>query len=99
MILLILSSSGAEAEASEFLPPTMAHRAGPAPPPSTSVVPAEDCPLIQVPSLIDACRSPPGLRACAAQCVVYHYRGGHCEVLPNGRLGDCTCMNCLGSQA
>ena len=55
--------------------------------------------MIKVPSLVDACRRPPGLAGCAAQCVVYHYRGGHCDVLPNGSVGDCTCMNCLGTHA
>lgn len=51
--------------------------------------------MIRVPSLVDACRSAPGLPACAAQCVVYHYRGGYCDMLPHGRPGDCYCTNCL----
>ncbi|RLN07985.1 hypothetical protein C2845_PM11G15650 [Panicum miliaceum] len=55
----------------------------PSPPPETVAVPGQGrCPLIKVPALVDACRRPPGLPACAAQCVVYHYRGGYCDVLP-----------------
>ncbi|TVU32744.1 hypothetical protein EJB05_24500, partial [Eragrostis curvula] len=94
----------AQADASEF-PPPVARRAGPVPTPTPPPPPAmmsaekDNCPMIRVPALVDACRSPPGLAGCAAQCIVYKYRGGHCDVLPNGRLGDCTCMNCLGNQA
>ncbi|KAF8691196.1 hypothetical protein HU200_040315 [Digitaria exilis] len=82
-------------------PPAMARRGGPIPPPlqpPKSTKEDRNCPLIKVPDLVDACRRAPGLRACAAECIVYHYRGGYCDVSPNGRPGDCFCGNCLAEQ-
>ncbi|KAL6629918.1 hypothetical protein ACP70R_029683 [Stipagrostis hirtigluma subsp. patula] len=107
LALLFVSCGMTEADAGEFSPPMARRRlrASPVPSPPTAnkppvtpadPVPEANCPLIQVPGLVDACRRPPGLSGCAAQCVVYHYRGGHCDVLPDGRVGDCACMNCLG---
>nr|TKW37771.1 hypothetical protein SEVIR_1G070000v2 [Setaria viridis] len=61
-----------------------------------SPVPDQDCPRIIVLALIDACRHPPGLAACVAQCRSHHYHGGYCDMLPNGRPGDC-CINCLSA--
>jgi hypothetical protein len=74
--------------------PARARRAGPV---AVDVRAEEDCALIRVPSLVDACRSAPGLPACVAQCVAYQYRGGYCDMLPNGRPGDCSCTNCLAT--
>ncbi|KAL6629917.1 hypothetical protein ACP70R_029682 [Stipagrostis hirtigluma subsp. patula] len=96
ILVLVFVSAGAQAvDAGEFSPPT-------APPPTANnapVTPAEDSPLIEVPSVVDACRRPPGLPACVSQCKLAGYRGGHCDVRRNGRLGDCTCMDCLGRPA
>lgn len=90
---IVHSAAGARADdggAIEFSPPT-ARRAGPVP--VDGVVRAEkekkNCPSVRVPSLVDACRSAPGLPACAAECIVYHYHGGYCDMSPNGRPGDC----------
>ncbi|PUZ74276.1 hypothetical protein GQ55_1G051600 [Panicum hallii var. hallii] len=91
--------AGAHADSGEASPPAMARRAS-SPSSEVVVVPGQGrCPLIPVPALVDACRRPPGLPACVAQCIVYHYRGGYCDLLPNGRPGDCFCTNCLGSGA
>ncbi|RCV05289.1 hypothetical protein SETIT_1G071500v2 [Setaria italica] len=99
VVLVLILLSGTQADSSDALPPAMERRAGLVPPPPPllpkSAIPDQDCPPIQVPGLIDACRRPPGLRACAAQCLIYHYRGGYCEMLPDGRPGDCFCKNCL----
>ncbi|KAG0531901.1 hypothetical protein BDA96_04G062000 [Sorghum bicolor] len=101
LLLLLFAGGGARADdgAIEFSPPG-ARRAVPAAVPGDGVVRAAEkanCPLIRVPDLVDACRSAPGLPACAAQCVVYHYRGGYCDMLPNGRPGNCYCTNCLAA--
>ncbi|KXG29565.1 hypothetical protein SORBI_3004G056500 [Sorghum bicolor] len=100
VLVLFAGAGGARADdgAIEFSPPG-ARRAGPAAVTVDGVVRAEkaNCPLIRVPDLVDACRSAPGLPACAAQCVVYHYRGGYCDMLPNGRPGNCYCTNCLAA--
>ncbi|AQK68757.1 hypothetical protein Zm00014a_021887 [Zea mays] len=94
LVLVLFAAAGARADgATEFSPPR-ARRTGQVP--GDGVVRAEkNCPLVRVPSIVDACRSAPGLPACAAQCIVYHYRGGYCDMLPHGRPGDCYCTNCL----
>ncbi|XP_066317928.1 uncharacterized protein [Miscanthus floridulus] len=96
VLVLFAAASARRADdgAIEFSPPR-ARRAGPVPVDGVVRAEKENCPLIRVPSLVDACRSAPGLPACAAQCVVYHYRGGYCDMLPHGRPGDCYCTNCL----
>ncbi|KAL6629916.1 hypothetical protein ACP70R_029681 [Stipagrostis hirtigluma subsp. patula] len=106
LLASLLLAAGARAVAGEF-PPLMVRRAGglaPPPPashgpvrPGTPIGPEDECPLIPVPSVVNACRSPPGLAVCVSQCKIAGHQGGHCDVLPSGLLGDCTCLDCLGS--
>ncbi|KAL6888737.1 hypothetical protein ACP4OV_009763 [Aristida adscensionis] len=84
-----------QADAGESSPPAVASKA-----PVTPVgppMPDDHCPLIRVPGVVDACRSPPGLAACVWKCKLAGHRGGHCHVQPSGVVpGDCTCIDCIG---
>ncbi|KAL6888736.1 hypothetical protein ACP4OV_009762 [Aristida adscensionis] len=105
----LLAAAGARVGSGEFSPqaarrPGAVPSAPPAPTamgpvqptPSIGVAPEEDCPLIPVASVVNACRSPPGLPVCVSQCKIAGHVGGHCDVLPSGLLGDCTCIDCIG---
>ncbi|KAL6629919.1 hypothetical protein ACP70R_029684 [Stipagrostis hirtigluma subsp. patula] len=41
-----------------------------------------------------ACHSKRGLKECASKCEAIGYLGGYCEPQPDGKPGDCYCVNC-----